>query len=284
MTPHIDATKSDTPLGAVLAGGRGERLGGGKALVELGGRALIEYPLAALAGAGLETFVCVKPGEENRRLRDSLAGSGATAGSHDDGVRSPERPARPQAGAPEGPGRLQSGAPEEPGRLQSGAPEEPGRLQSGAPEEPGRLQSGAPEEPERLRAGVRFLEEPARPRHPLCGVVAALRAGEGRPIVALACDLPFVPAGLVRLLAEAPEPLVVAAPAGRPQPLPARYDPSLLPRLEAALEREEPLVRTVESLAPRLLGSADLEPFGDPARILLNVNDPDDLRRAESLL
>lgn len=128
------------------------------------------------------------------------------------------------------------------------------------------------------------LREPMRPRHPLCGIVAALRAGEGRPIVALACDLPFVPAGLIRLLAEAGEPLALPTVGGRPQPLCGRYEPCLLPELEAALAREEPLARTVGALEPRLLGEDELERFGDPECILLNVNDADDLKRAEALL
>ena len=128
------------------------------------------------------------------------------------------------------------------------------------------------------------LREPEQPRHPLCGIVAALRAGEGRPAVVVACDLPFVAAGLIRLLAEAPERLVVPTLDGRPQPLLARYEPSLLPELEAALEREEPLTRTVESLNPRLVGEDELAQFGDPRRLLFNVNDPNDLRQAEALL
>jgi molybdopterin-guanine dinucleotide biosynthesis protein A len=129
---------------------------------------------------------------------------------------------------------------------------------------------------------VAVLEEPAEPRHPLCGIVAALRMG--RPVVAVACDLPFVAPGLIELLAEAREPLVVPTLDGRPQALLARYEPSRLPRLEAALEREEPLTRTVESLGPRLLGEDELGRFGDPRRLLFNVNEPDDLREAEALL
>jgi molybdopterin-guanine dinucleotide biosynthesis protein A len=135
----------------------------------------------------------------------------------------------------------------------------------------------------RVLGEIRVLEEPAEPRHPLCGIVAALRAGEGRPIVALACDLPFVPAALIRALAEAPEPLVAPSLGGRLQPLCGRYEPSLLPELEAALGREESLTRTVEGLEPRRLEGKELERFGDPERIFLNVNDPDDMRRAESL-
>lgn len=128
------------------------------------------------------------------------------------------------------------------------------------------------------------LREPERPRHPLCGIVAALRAGEGRPLVVLACDLPFVPAGLIRLLAELPEPLVVPSLDGRPQPLLARYETALLPELEAALAGQEPLARTVEALHPRLLEEDELARFGDPRRLLFNVNDPADLRQAEALL
>lgn len=197
----------------MLAGGRGIRLGGGKATVELGGRPLISYPLTALAGAGLETVICAKPGEELPPLRGSFVGSGTTKEPRDE---------------------------------------------------------------------VRVLEEPGEPRHPLCGIVAALRLG--RPVVTVACDMPFVSAGLIRLLAEAREPLVVPVLDGRIQPLCGRYEPSLLPELEAALGREEPLTRTVEGLGPRLLEEEGLARFGDPGRLLFNVNDPADLRQAEELI
>jgi molybdopterin-guanine dinucleotide biosynthesis protein A len=206
--------RTDSPLGAVLAGGRGSRLGGNKAAVELGGRPLIDYPLAAIEAAGLDPVVCAKPGQE------------------------PPTPSR-------------------------------GSFRT----------DFVRKEP---RDSVRVLEEPAETRHPLCGIVAALRLG--RPVVAVACDLPFVTPGLIELLAEAREPLVVPTLHGRPQPLLARYEPSLLPQLEAALGREEPLTRTVEALGPRLLGEDELARFGEPDRLLFNVNDPDDLRQAEALL
>jgi molybdopterin-guanine dinucleotide biosynthesis protein A len=127
---------------------------------------------------------------------------------------------------------------------------------------------------------VDVLAEAAEPVHPLTGIVAALRQ-TGRPIVVIGCDFPFVPAALLRALADAPEPLVVPAPGGELQPLVARWMPALLPALDAALDREEPLRRTVAALSPRLLDDADLAPFGDPARIFFNVNTPADLHRAE---
>lgn len=49
------------PLGVVLAGGAGSRLGGAKATAPLGGRPLVAYPLAALRAAGLEAVVVAKP-------------------------------------------------------------------------------------------------------------------------------------------------------------------------------------------------------------------------------
>jgi molybdopterin-guanine dinucleotide biosynthesis protein A len=45
---------------AVLAGGRGERIGGAKPTRELAGRPLIGYPLAAARAAGLQAIVVAK--------------------------------------------------------------------------------------------------------------------------------------------------------------------------------------------------------------------------------
>jgi molybdopterin-guanine dinucleotide biosynthesis protein A len=52
------------PIGVVLAGGRGRRMGGQKATVELSGRPLIDYPLQALAQAVTEVRVIAKPDTE----------------------------------------------------------------------------------------------------------------------------------------------------------------------------------------------------------------------------
>ncbi len=59
-----------TAIVAVLAGGRGSRLGGDKALAVLEGQALLTYPLAAAREAGLEAVVVAK---RSSRL-PSLAG------------------------------------------------------------------------------------------------------------------------------------------------------------------------------------------------------------------
>jgi molybdopterin-guanine dinucleotide biosynthesis protein A len=188
--------QADGTLGVVLAGGRGRRLGGAKATAELGGRPLIDYPLEALAAAGLGAIVVAKP---SSTLPDSIAAD--------------------------------------------------------------------------------VIRESDEPTHPLVGIIAALRHAN-LPLVVLGCDFPFVPPDLVRALARAAEPLVVPAPGGVPQPLVARWTPELLPRLEAALIREEPMRRTVAALRPRLLGDRELARFGDADRIFFNVNHPADLRTA----
>jgi molybdopterin-guanine dinucleotide biosynthesis protein A len=52
------------PIGVLLAGGRGSRLGGAKALAPLGGQPLICHALAALRGAVGEVAIIAKPDTE----------------------------------------------------------------------------------------------------------------------------------------------------------------------------------------------------------------------------
>jgi molybdopterin-guanine dinucleotide biosynthesis protein A len=117
---------------------------------------------------------------------------------------------------------------------------------------------------------VPVWEEPDAPAHPLTGLVAALERADG-PIVALACDMPFVSSGLIARLAVAAG---VAAPAG--EAFPARYEPSALPVLRAGLAREA-AVRAV--LAE--LGAAPVEASREE---LAGINDPQALARAEAAL
>lgn len=194
------SAEAGRPLGVLLAGGRGSRLGGAKQAIQLGSRPLLHYPLEALRAAGLQCAIVAKPDAE-----------------------------LPGAAAP-------------------------------------------------------VVHEPELPRHPLCGIVAALRAAPGRDLVAVPCDMPFLTAALLELLADASEQLVVLTREGRVQPLPGRYAGALLPELEAALAREEPLRHTVGELGARVLGEDELSRCGDPRRLLFNVNDGEDLHRAAALL
>jgi molybdopterin-guanine dinucleotide biosynthesis protein A len=134
------------------------------------------------------------------------------------------------------------------------------------------------------RLDCRLLSEPAEPRHPLTGLVTALRASAGRGVVAVAGDMPLVPATVLRWLAEFEKEAVVCRAGGRLEPLLGRYAPSVIERLEQALAGDAPLRETVASLDPFIVDEEMLARFAEPQRILFNVNTPEDVAVAEDLL
>jgi molybdopterin-guanine dinucleotide biosynthesis protein A len=132
--------------------------------------------------------------------------------------------------------------------------------------------------------GVPVWTEPATPAHPLLGIVTALEQAQGRGVLACACDLPFVTAELVRFLADLDAPVAVPRAGGRLHPLLALYGAALLAPLRDALDRSASMHETVDALGARIVTEEELRQFGDPARLLFNVNTPEDLGRAERYL
>jgi molybdopterin-guanine dinucleotide biosynthesis protein A len=57
---HRISPRFEKPLGVILAGGRGRRIGGSKATVELGGQPLICYPLRAMTAVLDDVVVLAK--------------------------------------------------------------------------------------------------------------------------------------------------------------------------------------------------------------------------------
>ena len=114
--------------------------------------------------------------------------------------------------------------------------------------------------------GVPVWHEPDAISHPLAGLVCALERAGG-PVVALACDMPFVTADLVARLAAAPATAAVAD-----QPFPGRYDPSALPVLRDALEREAPVREALAALGPVAIAAEERE--------LAGINTPEELAAA----
>jgi molybdopterin-guanine dinucleotide biosynthesis protein A len=185
------------PVGVVLAGGRGRRLGGDKAIVELEGRALILYVLEALHEVCDDVAVVAK--------RDTIV---------------------PPLG------------------------------------------------------GIADLWiEPDEPRHPLTGVSHALRLAMGRPVLAVAVDLPLLDAATLRaILAVDPGDAAVVAPLvyGRLMPLCAMYLPSAAAAL-AAFPEDARATDVIEALGVRAVDGLDPTAF-------YNVNAPEDLLQASVLL
>ncbi|QEC48137.1 molybdenum cofactor guanylyltransferase [Baekduia soli] len=117
--------------------------------------------------------------------------------------------------------------------------------------------------------------EPGEPRHPLTGVVHALRQAAGRPVLVVAGDLPCLDGSTLRAIASAdPQGAAVVAPRvhDRLQPLCALYLPAAL----GALEGFDPGGRATDLV--RSIGVRELAGL-DPAAFL-NMNRPEDLIQA----
>ncbi|MCW2986914.1 MAG: molybdenum cofactor guanylyltransferase [Conexibacter sp.] len=118
--------------------------------------------------------------------------------------------------------------------------------------------------------------EPDEPRHPLVGVAHALQLAAGRPILAVAVDLPLMDAATLRWLlsVEVGDDACAVVPRvhGRLQPLCAVYTPRALPGL-ASFDAD---ARTTDVVVG--LGIREVDP-PDPGAFF-NVNRPEDLLQA----
>ena len=130
----------------------------------------------------------------------------------------------------------------------------------------------------------RVLSEPSEPHHPLTGLVTVLGASAGRGVVAIACDMPFVPAKLLTWLAQLEEPVAVCEVGGRLEPLLGRYSPDVCERLTESLDAGASMRAAVTALDPFVIAEDRVARFGDPERIFFNVNTPDDVAEAERML
>ncbi len=116
---------------------------------------------------------------------------------------------------------------------------------------------------------------------PLAGLLGAAATLPGRSLLALACDLPLLPAALLAALAEETAFDWVLARTGRgTEPLCALYSPAALTRLErraAAGVYSLHDLDTERGLSVLWLGPDELARFGDPARMFLNINRREDV-------
>jgi molybdopterin-guanine dinucleotide biosynthesis protein A len=107
------------------------------------------------------------------------------------------------------------------------------------------------------------------------------------PVVCVAWDLPFVTPPLLLRLARGLDRADVVIPATTRgfEPLCAGYGPGTVEPIRAAIAAGDLRATGFHgSVAVSLVTPADLEPFGDPATLFFNVNEPGDLARAEALI
>jgi molybdenum cofactor guanylyltransferase len=133
--------------------------------------------------------------------------------------------------------------------------------------------------------GVPVLRDESAAEGPMAGLLAAFREAPDAAWLVLACDLPFVHAGLLARLIERHEmeptlPFVVFAAAtdGRPEPLCAIYGPLAGPILARYAARGQFSPRRIMIEENALMLDVDEE----DARTLLNVNTPQDLAAARA--
>ena len=122
----------------------------------------------------------------------------------------------------------------------------------------------------------------------LGGLLSAVHAGAGAPVVVTAWDMPFVPATLLRELAAglADADAVLPASDGRRgvEPLLAAYGPACEGAIEAALARgDRRAIAFHDQVRVTVLPLDRVRAFGDPARIFFNVNSADELQKAEGM-
>jgi molybdopterin-guanine dinucleotide biosynthesis protein A len=125
---------------------------------------------------------------------------------------------------------------------------------------------------------VELWIEPDEPRHPVVGVIEALRRARGSAVLAIACDLPLLTSEVVALIAGADAEgsvAVLASAAGRPQPLLARYEPGAL-ELLLGFDTNGPMTEQVMALMPALVDV--------PPEASFNVNDLEQLKEVSRRL
>ena len=121
----------------------------------------------------------------------------------------------------------------------------------------------------------------------LTGLYSAVRLAPA-PVVVAAWDMPFVPPGLIRALADGLAEADACLPesGGRRgvEPMCAGYGPACEPAMAAALDAGD--LRAIafhHSIKVGILSAERVRTFGDPAVLFFNVNTSEDLAEADHL-
>ena len=139
--------------------------------------------------------------------------------------------------------------------------------------------------------GTRVVRDVVADAGSLGGLHAALAHAAPHDVLVVAWDMPFVPAALLRALRRRGEDAdagavlprgparVDALPAG--EPLCAWYAAGCLTSATVLLQSGERRAAALAAAAGAVL--LDPAPFGEPARLFVNVNTPDELARVRTL-
>ena len=135
-------------------------------------------------------------------------------------------------------------------------------------------------------SGTRAVRDRVPDSGPLGGLDAALASARHDALILLACDMPFVTAGLLRGLVDRSADVDAVVPRTERgyHPLCAIYRGSCHPAVMQHLaERRLKMVDLFEDLRVHVVEGEDVQGLGGE-RALANVNTPDELRDLEALL
>ena len=134
--------------------------------------------------------------------------------------------------------------------------------------------------------GVRYASDVLRNVGSVAGIHAAL-VHAGTPVVVVAWDMPFVPTGLLRALRDAGQHADVAVPESDSrrglEPLCAYYGPACVPAIERRIAADDRrVIGFYDDVRVARVPVAEVTRFGDPARLFMNVNTPEERILAEA--
>jgi len=130
-------------------------------------------------------------------------------------------------------------------------------------------------------AGARTIADIVPGCGPLGGIHAALTETRARTLFVVACDTPYITAALVEHLFALSDAADVVVPCGEDgyHPLCAVYSRACLDPIARRLARGRlKVIDLLDEVRTRTVRAVDLERFGDPRRLLANVNTPADYR------
>jgi len=136
------------------------------------------------------------------------------------------------------------------------------------------------------RSDLRLVQDETPGLGPLGGLAAALAEARSPELLLLACDMPFVTAPLLAYLLARAEGVDAVVPRTRRgfHPLCAVYSRRCLPVVARRLQaRQLALQALLGEIRVGVVETEALAPFGDPERLLANVNTPADLDDLELL-
>jgi len=122
----------------------------------------------------------------------------------------------------------------------------------------------------------------------LGGIYTALLKATSPAVLVLACDMPFVNAGLLRFMIaqmDAVTDIVVPRVDGYPQALHAIYQKTCIAPIRAQLDANQlKIIRFYDQMRLRYLDEADYAEFDAGSRSFANLNTPAELEQARQLL